>query len=126
MKLPSIIIACSLLTTSCASIVSGSSQDIAVSTSPNIKASCKLSNDKGSWDLSETPATAKIERSYEDLEVKCSNKEKSGQITNKAETEAWVFGNVLFGGLIGILVDGVTGSASSYDDEIVVPVEDKK
>ena len=52
----------------CATIVTGSSEDIAVQTAPVSGATCVLSNLEGSWKVA-TPAVAHVQRGLEDLQV---------------------------------------------------------
>jgi len=106
---------------SCASIVSGRNQTVSVATinmdnSSATQANCKLTNAKGEWYVSSTPASVLIRKGYGDLSIDCSDNNKSfkGSKTFKSEHEGIVWGNILLGGLIGWAIDAGTGSGFSY------------
>jgi hypothetical protein len=106
----------------CASIVDGSHQVLSVIT-PNVqKASCTMTNNKGTFYVT-TPGTVTVHRSYDPLHVDCT---KTGYedalITVKSSTKGMAFGNILAGGIIGAAVDMGTGAAYDYPQKIVVPM----
>lgn len=110
-----------LLLPACATIVKGSSQDIAVNSSPGA-ASCQIA--KGTAQIATipvTPGTARVSRSSEPVTVTCM---KQGYETTAfvapSSVNGWIFGNLLFGGLVGIIVDASTGAGSSYPDSVLV------
>ncbi len=118
------VLAGAIALTSCASIVTGTKQSIAVNTDPAVGATCSLENDKGKWIVNSTPATVKINRSFNDLQINC---EKRGyhpiykQIASK--TKGMAFGNAVFGGLIGAGIDMADGAAYDYPTDIYVPMK---
>jgi len=108
----------------CASIVSGSNQSISVETRNETGAvsgaSCKLSNNKGTWFIT-SPGTTTVQRSFEDMSVRCDKgSEEPGIASAKSSTKAMAFGNVIFGGPIGVGVDIATGAAYDYPELITV------
>ncbi|WP_439889863.1 hypothetical protein ACS7SF_11235 [Ralstonia sp. 25C] len=110
--------------TGCASIVSGTNQVVSVETRKNdvpvTGANCKLVNSKGTYYVT-TPGTVTIHRAYGDLSVRCDKDEMAaGLATVKSTTKAMAFGNVLFGGAIGVAVDTSSGAAYDYPDVIMV------
>lgn len=110
--------------TSCATMVSGTSQDIAVATRNNGSAvngaHCLLSNDRGHWEIN-TPATATVHRSYGDLTIKCQKSGyPDGSVTANSTTKGTVAGNILLGGGLGAGVDVANGAAFEYPDKISV------
>jgi hypothetical protein len=112
----------------CASIVSGSNQSVTVETRAAAGgsiagATCKLVNDKGTWYVT-TPGSTTIHRSYEDLGVSCQKDAYApGTVSAKSSTKGMAFGNILFGGLIGVGVDASTGAAYDYPPLITVALE---
>jgi hypothetical protein len=101
----------------CASIVSGTNQIVSVQTVKDgdqlAGASCKLENDKGIWFI-KTPGSVVVHRAYGDLSVKCEKDGVNpGFATVKSHTKGMAFGNLLFGGAIGVGVD--VGSGAAYD-----------
>jgi hypothetical protein len=118
-------LACALVPLAgCASIVNGTSQSVSVETrtdtGPLTGANCKLLNNKGTWFVT-TPGSAVVNRSYEDLSVRCEMAgNDAGAVTAKSSTKAMAFGNILFGGVIGAGVDVATGAAYDYPPLVVV------
>ena len=116
------LIAC--LSTGCASIVSGSNQSISVTTRSNgvdlSGAKCVLTNNKGEW-YATTPGTVTVHRSFNDLSVNCAydGLDKGIELA-KSTTKGMAFGNILFGGFIGVGVDVATGAAYDYPNVIQV------
>ncbi|CAB3808161.1 hypothetical protein [Paraburkholderia caffeinilytica] len=101
----------------CASIVSGTNQIVSVQTMKDgdqlAGASCKLENSKGIWFV-KTPGSVAVHRAYGDLSVKCEKDGVDpGLATVKSHTKGMAFGNLLFGGAIGVGVD--VGSGAAYD-----------
>lgn len=108
----------------CASIVSGQQQSIAVQTvsmsGPVSSALCRLSNNKGSWDLM-TPGTTTVQRSFEALSVRCEKEGLEPVLeTFASTTKAMAFGNVLIGGVIGASIDVSTGAAYDYPNMVTI------
>lgn len=117
-------VAVAALNSGCASIVSGQNQSLSVQTRSKsdqvTDANCKLSNDKGEWYL-KTPGSTTVRRSYENLAVLCEKPGfDAGLASAKSSTKAMAFGNIIFGGVVGVGVDTMTGAAYDYPDVIVV------
>lgn len=117
-----VVLAISVLAVSgCATITTGQNQSLSVETPGCNAASCKLTNDKGTWFVSSTPGSVTINRAYGDLTVICEKGEfKAAPVTVKSSTKGMAFGNILVGGLIGAAVDAGTGSAYDYPSLISV------
>jgi len=99
----------------CASIVKGSSETIAIDTAPVSGAVCTLSNPRGKWRVS-TPGRVRVKRSEADMDVSCKAlgyTDASGTISS--DFESWTLGNVLIGGLVGLVVDWSTGAVNRYE-----------
>lgn len=108
----------------CASIVNGQNQSVSIETRSDAGvvtgASCKLSNNKGTWYIT-SPGSTIVHRSYEDLGIRCEKEPlEPGLATAKSSTKAMAFGNLLFGGVIGAGVDIATGAAYDYPNLITV------
>jgi len=110
------------LLSGCASIISGANQSISVSTPGCEAAACELTNSKGTWFV-KSPGSVTVHRAYGNLAVVCS-KEGFGSASQSvaSSTKAIAFGNILFGGLIGVGVDVGTGAAYDYPVVISVPL----
>ena len=85
-------------------------------------ADCLLTREgEGIGTASPTPETLIVDRGDEDIIVSCK---KDGYLTSEAilpsELEAMTFGNILFGGLIGVAVDAASDANAHYPESIVV------
>jgi hypothetical protein len=108
---------------SCASIVSKSSRPVTITSSP-LGARVTLSKSSGvAIQTGETPMTVTLETSngFFTKARYLVEASKPGHETSKTEISAgingWYFGNLLFGGIIGMLiVDPATGAMWKLDD----------
>lgn len=110
--------------TGCASIVSGVSQPISVETKLDGEAvagaACKLSSNKGTWFVT-TPGSLTVHRGFQDMVVECSKPGVATSSSNVASNvRALYFGNILFGGIIGLAVDAGDGAGFDYPDLISI------
>lgn len=110
------MIALTLGINGCATIVSGSSQTVTFTSVPE-SATIEIKNRKGvKIHTGQTPATVSLKgagyfkpESYQVSFSKAGYQSKTVEVTGTLS--GWYFGNILFGGLIGILiVDPVTGA----------------
>lgn len=114
-----------LLATGCASIVGGVQQSVAVATVSDsgqnvMGAACKLENAKGTWYVT-TPGHVTIHRAVGALSISCSKADQPfGSTVVPSSARGWLFGNVLFGGFIGLGVDIGTGAGFSYKDHYTI------
>jgi hypothetical protein len=114
--------AVSLCLSACATIVTSSNQDIAVTSAPGDQAMCTATNGVGSWTVT-TPGSIKVERSKNDLQVSCTKAGfQNAQATGASGFEPWALGNILLGGLIGLGIDWASGSIHKYPNAIQVPL----
>lgn len=77
-------------------------------------ASCELKNDEGTW-TAVTPATVMVHRSNKDLLIKCSKDgmaDARANVVSKTKSNMW--GNIIFGGGVGAIIDHNNGSAYEY------------
>lgn len=120
-----VLMSVAMLGSGCASIVSGTNQNLTVETrskegQPVISANCKLSNNKGTWYVT-SPGSVVVSRSYENLLVNCEKADQApGLASIKSSTKGMAFGNILFGGVIGAGVDIASGAAYDYPTMITV------
>lgn len=107
-----------LVCSGCASITGSKNQPVSVQASHNGKildnADCTLVNDKGTWFV-KAPGSTVVQKSGQDLVVTC-NKDGApqGVATYASSANGGVWGNILFGGLIGFAVDASSGAAFDY------------
>jgi hypothetical protein len=125
LKLSSIV-AVLAMTTGCATITSSEMQQLALTTkgeSGNVVegVKCSFKNDKGSWE-GVSPGFISVRRSAEDLNVECKKEgEKDGLLKAVSRAAGGMFGNIIFGGGIGAIIDHNKGTGYNYPDAL--PVE---
>lgn len=113
-----------LVCSGCASITGSKNQPVSVQASHNGKiidsADCTLVNDKGVWFV-KAPGSTVVQKSGQDLVVTC-NKEgfPQGVATYASSANGGVWGNIIFGGLIGYAVDASSGAAFDYPSSMGV------
>lgn len=118
-----LVVASAMELAGCASIVAGKHQPVSVETrhkgQPVKGAHCELVNDKGKWFVT-TPGSAMIQKSYGDLAVRCERDGFDPGIATVRSTAGMVWGNIIFGGLIGLAVDAGQGAGFDYPSLITV------
>lgn len=107
-----VAIAVSTLTPSCCSIIKGSTQEVGIASNPagaNVTINGEL---KGV-----TPTTLKLDRDkqYTIVLTKPGYEPYSAALTHSVS--GWVWGNVFFGGLIGLAIDAGTGNLHNIEPE---------
>jgi len=118
-----LVIACIASITACASITGGTHQKVDVqpqtpSGQAIAGAICRLSNDRGSVNVT-TPGTATVHRSGQPLDVSCSKDGATvAQKSFPASTRGMVWGNIIFGGIIGVVIDYSNGAAHRYAGQL--------
>jgi uncharacterized protein YceK len=109
-----------VLTSGCASIISGTQQNVSVDSNPQ-GADCALVRDGQTIGNIKTPGSTVIQRTKTDIDVKCTKEGyQATAALNKSGTEPWVFGNIVFGGLIGLAIDLAQGAQNKYDEKTFV------
>jgi hypothetical protein len=105
----------------CASIVEGTDQSVTVQTSPS-GASCELKRDgQVIGVVNPTPGTVTVDKSKDDISVICKKdgyQDASGAFSS--DFQGMTFGNILFGGLIGVAVDASSGAMHEYPASVTV------
>ena len=107
-----------VLFSGCAAITTGSTQPLSVTAKQAgtnvVGAACELTNGKGTYYVT-TPGTVTVKRSYSDMVVVCKKDAlPDANMTVKSSVKAMAFGNILFGGVVGVIVDTSTGAAYDY------------
>ena len=105
----------------CATLTTGTTQAITVVTDPP-GASCQLRRDNAIIaTVSNTPGTAQVTKSSRDITVNCTRPgHTDGGTTLGAQFQAMTLGNVLVGGLVGVIVDASSGATSTYPSTITL------
>lgn len=100
----SIIVLSVLFLNSCATIINGSSQQINITSTP---IDAKVTVDD--HEVGKTPFIADLKRKDNHIVKIELEGYKTEVITLNGKTSGWFFGNCLFGGIIGMAIDAVTG-----------------
>jgi hypothetical protein len=107
----------------CASIISGKTQPVSVQTMMDNKevsgVTCSLQNDEGKWFIT-TPGSTVVHKSTADMAVDCKTDTANGHETAVSKSNGPVWGNLVFGGLIGYIVDRNTGAGFDYPSNITI------
>lgn len=81
---------------------------------------CQLKNDKGSW-TTKAPVNITVRKSNEDLEVTCKKEGMpDGLLKAISRAAGSMWGNIIFGGGIGALIDHSKGTGYDYPDQLPV------
>lgn len=113
------------LTSGCASITSTTNQSVSVQTRESggkevVGAACELTNNRGKWFVT-TPGSVMVHKSNDDMQVLCNKANfEPGRAAVISETKGSMFGNILFGGVVGAVVDHSSGAAYEYPTLIQV------
>lgn len=121
------VVAILLLLSACATLTKSSSQSVTINTKPS-GAECSLEREGTLIAVvNPTPGTISVEKDKDVIRVVCK---KEGYLDNDGELvskfEAMTFGNIIFGGLIGVGVDAASGAMHEYPPLVtitLIPVE---
>lgn len=120
-----IVCAASLSFSGCATITSNEMQTVSLNTKAADgqsveNAKCTLKNDKGSWEA-QAPGFVAVRRSAEDLMVECKKEGVAdGFLRAISRAAGGMFGNIIFGGGIGAIIDHNKGTGYDYPNELPV------
>lgn len=109
----------------CASIVSGTRQNVSISSVPTgakvkIERPGAVQTKVIEWEGT-APATIKLKRKYEYLVTISMDGYKTAEVLLEHGMNGWVFGNLLFAGIPGLIIDLINGAAMKLEpDEISV------
>lgn len=93
-----------LLMTGCASIMHGTKQDVGISSTPT-NARVTVNN----MPLGQTPLVAKLARGDNHIVKIELDGYQPFEATLTKKVSGWVWGNIVFGGIIGLAVDAMSG-----------------
>jgi len=110
-----------VLTSGCATLTKGTSQAVTVDTDPS-GATCTLTRDaKPVAIVNPTPGSVPVEKAHGTIAIACKKQgylEAAGNLAS--EFQAMTFGNILFGGLVGVVVDAASGAMHQYPDMVTI------
>lgn len=113
------VLALGLALSGCATITTDAGQSLRIETftesGEEVRgAQCKLDNDNGSYQVT-TPGSVTVRKSSADLAIDCTAANQppaKAVVTSRAG--AGMFGNIIFGGGIGAIIDHSKGTAYNY------------
>jgi len=118
-------IAALVLVSGCSTITQSETQRLSVTAThegaPLKDVDCSLTNDKGTW-TAKASGQVDVRKSGENLNVLCKKEGfVDGLLTAISRAAASMFGDIIFGGGIGALIDHNKGSGYNYPNTL--PVE---
>jgi len=125
MKASSLVIAFTAVVTTagCSTITQSESQSLALTATYQgqpVDPVCQIKNDKGSTEA-KAPTNVTVRKSNEDLEVTCKKEGMpDGLLKAISRAAGSMFGNIIFGGGIGALIDHSKGTGYDYPDQLPV------
>lgn len=115
------VMALGFVASACATVVGGTTQDVLVESQPP-GAECKVDRLGANIGVVKpTPGRVNIARSKDNVIVSCTQEgyEQSNEVLVSSFTGATV-GNLLLGGLVGVVVDAASGANNKYPDRVLV------
>lgn len=110
--LKSILLSSIILLSSCATIISGSRQNVEINSEPS---SAKVYINE--IEIGNTPVQQNLKRNQEYSLVLKLDGYKTYETKLERKFNAWYIGNIAFGGLIGIIIDPITGAMHKLKPE---------
>jgi hypothetical protein len=98
----------------CATIMHGSKQNIAVNSNPS-GATIFVDNQQ----MGVTPATLNLSRKQSHVVRLTLDGYQPYEMTMARGTSGWVWGNIVFGGLIGLVVDASSGAIYKLSPDVI-------
>ena len=116
-----VLVAAFSMLAACASIVEGTDQSITVNSDPS-GAKCELIRDGQTIAVvNPTPGTVQVDKSKKHIAVHCEKADHEKAAGALASSfEGMTFGNILFGGIVGVAVDASSGAMNKYPPSIIV------
>ena len=112
-----------LLASGCSSITQSEMQSVSLTATYEgkpVEADCKINNDRGNW-TARTPSNVSVRKSNEDLEVACKKEGiPDGILKAISRAAGSMFGNIIFGGGIGAIIDHNKGTGYDYPNQLPV------
>jgi hypothetical protein len=111
----------SMFASACATITTGSSQTVNVMTEPEGAACIFRREDAVIGVVNPTPGSLSVTKSHAAIEVDCRKEgflDAIGAVGR--QFQPMTFGNIIFGGLIGVIVDAASGATAQYDATVSI------
>jgi hypothetical protein len=109
-----------LLINSCATIMKGTSQDISINSNP-VSAKFVVKTTGGIEMFSgSTPGSVKLPKKKEYIVTITMQGFKDANISITQSFESWTIGNVICGGIIGLIVDAANGAMWKLEPDVIM------
>lgn len=110
-----------LLLSACATVTQGTTESITVTSEPTA-ATCTLQRDGALIGaVNPTPGSVTVSRSTRDITVRCERQGVQPAVqTVSANFQAMTLGNILLGGVVGIVIDAASGAMGDYPPNVHV------
>lgn len=119
MRIIALIIA-ALMLAGCATITKGTTQPVAIDTPGVPGAMCTIQTQSGPQGV-QTPGSIVLSKGSAALPIQCTKEcYLLGSSIIPSNTETMAAGNVVFGGVVGLGVDAVSGAMNKYPDIVTV------
>jgi len=105
----------------CATLTTSSSQTVTMTTEPPGAACTFKREGQVIGVVNPTPGSLSVSKSHTAIDVSCSKEgflDATGSVGSRFQ--AMTFGNILFGGIIGIAVDAASGATAEYEPTITI------
>lgn len=113
-----------VLLTGCSTLTQGTSQLVTVMTPGVDGAKCNMISTSGKNWFVVTPGSVNVDKSKDDISVTCKKDGyRDGAAVMTSDFENMSFGNIVFGGVIGVGVDAATGAMNKYPPTVSVQME---
>lgn len=121
MKRVLLAVLAALSLSACSTIVEGTTQNVTVMSEP-AGAACELKGNNGTVAVvNPTPGSIQVPKSADNLSVFCKKEGyQTGASTLTSSFEGMTFGNIIFGGVIGVAVDASSGAMNKYPASVTV------
>jgi len=114
------MLALALTLVGCATITKGTTQTVAVDTPGVAGATCTVQTQSGPRGVV-TPGSVVLDKGSSPLPISCTKEcYVAGSTIIPSGTETMAAGNVVFGGVIGLGVDALSGAMNKYPDVVTV------
>lgn len=120
-----VAVAAQAVVAGCATVTGSETQDVLLSAKtragePVEGAQCTLQNPRGEWKAA-TPSSVTVRRSAEDMQIDCrKDGHPAGLVKLISRAHGGMFGNIVFGGGIGALIDHSEGTGYDYPNNVTV------
>lgn len=120
-RLALLVLTSSLCLGGCATLTTSSSQTVTLTTEPPGAACTFKREGEVIGIINPTPGSLTVRKSHSDIDVTCVKDgyvDAVGRVGSKFQ--AMTFGNILFGGIIGIVVDAASGATAEYEANVAI------